>query len=158
MNEEKSEKQINVGGGAYIGGDVSTGGGDFVGRDKVIVSGDRSVAIGGNVSGSVIITGDGNVVGQSRVTGQIGTVVSLIQEIGDTIKDLDIQEDDKEEILLDISRAKQSLVSIPPNPRIAVKRLASLVDFISGIDNLEIQRSVLPNARRALMIAKSTLE
>lgn len=156
--EEKSEKQINVGGGAYIGGDVSTSGGDFVGRDKIIASGSSSVAIGGNVSGSAIVTGDGNVVGFSNVVGHIEGIVSYIQQVEELIKDLDIQEDDREEILSDINRAKQSLASSPPNLRIVVKRLTSLVDFVSEIDNLDIQRSVLPSARRALMMAKNALE
>jgi len=37
-----TEKSINTGGGAFIGGNVNTGGGDFVGRDK-IVSSDHNV-------------------------------------------------------------------------------------------------------------------
>ncbi len=36
--KKKSEKKqdVDTGGGAYIGGSVSTGGGDFVGRDKTV--------------------------------------------------------------------------------------------------------------------------
>jgi len=47
------DRQVNTGGGAYVGGSVSVEGGSFVGRDKRTVS----------------ITGDGNVIGdRSRAT------------------------------------------------------------------------------------------
>lgn len=42
---------VNTGGGAYIGGNVTTQGGDVVGRDKT----------------SITLTGDGNVVGSNNV-------------------------------------------------------------------------------------------
>jgi hypothetical protein len=44
---QSADRQVDTGGGAYVGGSVSVEGGDFVGRDKRTVS----------------ITGDGNVVG-----------------------------------------------------------------------------------------------
>jgi hypothetical protein len=34
-SQNSDSKTIDTGGGAYIGGNVSTGGGDFVGRDQV---------------------------------------------------------------------------------------------------------------------------
>lgn len=156
MEDKQTDKKINVGGGAYIGGDVFTGGGDFVGRDKVIASGERGVAIGGNVSGSTIITGDGNVVGQSII--QIEALVSFLRQIEETAKGLDIQEDDKEEILSDIKRTIQALASTPPNRRIAIKRLSSLIDFISEIESIDVQKKVLPYTKRALVIIKGMLE
>lgn len=55
---ERSRKVVDTGGGAYVGGDVSTGGGDFIGRDKVMgdkVRGDKfegdKITIG-DISGS----------------------------------------------------------------------------------------------------------
>ena len=60
-----SEKKIDTGGGAYIGGSVNTGGGDFVGRDKNVTASQGGVAIGGNVTGSTIVTGNNNVVGST---------------------------------------------------------------------------------------------
>jgi len=44
---------INTGGGAYIGGGVTTSGGDFVGRDKVQITGDGNV-VGDHSSATVI--------------------------------------------------------------------------------------------------------
>ena len=160
MEEKKktndNDKKINVGGGAYIGGNVSTGGGDFVARDKVIASGERSVVIGGSVSGSAIIMGDGNIVGYRLVRTEF--LVSFLRQIEETAKRLDIREDDKEEILSDINRAIWALTSTPPNRRIAIKRLSSLIDFVSEIESIEVQKKVLPDAKRALTLAENMLE
>ena len=49
------KKEIDTGGGAYVGGNVNTGGGDFVGRDKV-VHGDE--VRGDKVGGDKITVGD----------------------------------------------------------------------------------------------------
>ncbi len=149
-----AEQKINTGGGAYIGGDVSTGGGDFVGRDKVVVVGSRGVAIGGNVSGSTIITGDGNVIGQPNDR----TLLSLVRQIEDIVNKLPAEDNEREEILLDIRRIEQLLLSIPINKRILLKRLRSLVDFVAEMDNVEIRRQILPRAKRALTISEELPE
>lgn len=75
-----SDKKVDTGGGAYIGGNVNTGGGDFVGRDKIVKAERGGVAIGGSVSGSTIITGDYNVVG-STVTLQEKYIQQIFTEI-----------------------------------------------------------------------------
>jgi hypothetical protein len=53
--EGKADRQIDTGGGAFVGGNVNTGGGDFVGRDKV-VHGDE--VHGDKVGGDKITVGD----------------------------------------------------------------------------------------------------
>ncbi len=80
-DKKKNEKrEVDTGGGTYIGGDVDTGGGDFVGRDKVVrAEGPGSVAIGGNVSGSNIVTGSGNVVA-SRVEATFSSIYQQIDQ------------------------------------------------------------------------------
>lgn len=56
-----TQTNIDTGGGAYIGGTVTTGGGKFVGRDdRSQVGGDRAVVIGGDARHVMTITGDGN--------------------------------------------------------------------------------------------------
>jgi hypothetical protein len=60
--ETESSTDVNTGGGAYIGGDVTTSGIDFGNREKNIIGGEGSVVIGGNVTDSVVVTGDGNVI------------------------------------------------------------------------------------------------
>lgn len=96
--KEMSEKNINTGGGAYIGGGVNTGGGDFVGRDKTVTAEKGGVAIGGNVSGSTIITGDGNVVG-STVTLQGDYIQQIFTEID---KHPELAPLDKEDLKADV--------------------------------------------------------
>jgi hypothetical protein len=51
--EKPTQKAIDTGGGAYVGGSVNTGGGDFVGRDKV-VHGDE---VRGHKAGGDLIVG-----------------------------------------------------------------------------------------------------
>jgi len=52
---------INTGGGAYVGGSVTTGG-DFVGRDRTMISGDGNVIGDGN---RVAVTKSGGVPGDA---------------------------------------------------------------------------------------------
>lgn len=77
---QMSEKKVNTGGGAYVGGSVNTGGGDFVGGNKITKAERGGVAIGGNVSGSTIVTGEHNVVG-STVTLQGDYIQQILTEI-----------------------------------------------------------------------------
>ena len=53
-----SQRVIQTGGGAYVGGDVKVDGGDFVGRDKIVHDGVSFGNVGGNVEGNVIAGGD----------------------------------------------------------------------------------------------------
>jgi hypothetical protein len=46
-------RQVNTGGGAYVGGEVSVEGGDFVGRDKTTITGD-GIVVGDRSSATVI--------------------------------------------------------------------------------------------------------
>jgi hypothetical protein len=59
---ESPRRVIKTGGGAFIGGSVSTGGGDFVGRDQVVqgdqVKGDK-ISIGDVASGAAVAAGRG---------------------------------------------------------------------------------------------------
>ncbi len=57
MSKQQSDpRQINTGGGAYIGGNVNTGSGDFIGRDKIVhgdeVKGDK--VMGDKVQGDKV--------------------------------------------------------------------------------------------------------
>lgn len=66
----EDERQVDTGGGAFVGGSVNTGGGDFTGRDRTVqgnnvggdsihvgnITGGRSIAIGRNASSTVHTT------------------------------------------------------------------------------------------------------
>jgi hypothetical protein len=72
---QSADRQVDTGGGAYVGGSVSVEGGDFVGRDKRTVS----------------ITGDGNVVGdhsRATVTKRKGLGAEEVQALFDQALDL----------------------------------------------------------------------
>jgi hypothetical protein len=64
ITESHSETDLNTGGGAYVGGDVSVSGGDFIGRDSVQqgdtitanISGSSNVAVGKTIDQQITTT------------------------------------------------------------------------------------------------------
>lgn len=128
---QMSEKKVDTGGGAYIGGKVNTGGGDFVGRDKNVAAGERSVSIGGNVTGSTIITGDNNLV-QTGGDVTLEQFTDLIKQMSDLLPKVDLPKDDKSEIQEDLARVQSEAEKPEPNKRILLKRLGSVVEFLAN--------------------------
>lgn len=126
-----SEKKVDTGGGAYIGGNVNTGGGDFVGRDKNVAEGKRGVTIGGSVTGSTIITGDNNLV-QSDADVTLEEFAELIKQMSDLLPKADLPEDDESEIKEDLGRVQREIETPKPNNRILLKTLGSVVEFLAN--------------------------
>lgn len=148
-DSEESQK-INTGGGAYIGGTVSTSGGDFVGRDKIVKADRGGIAIGGNVSGSTIITGDGNIIGSGY---SINELKHLLEKLRVELEASQIANDELDEIKDDLERVKSQLEKPEPNGRIILKRLDSLSNFFEDYSKIQAMTNAIQIIHRALNLA-----
>jgi hypothetical protein len=129
-DDDFNKIEINTGGGAIIGGNVTTSGGDFVGRDKNIMAGDNSIAIGGSVSGSNIIFGDGNTV---KNVSSSDDLEKIIQQIQNSINNIQLDPDTIDEIKSDLDRVQEQMKKPEPNKEIIIKRLKSSLDYSNKI-------------------------
>jgi len=129
-DDEANKVEINTGGGAYIGGNVSTSGADFVGRDRNLNVGNDSIAIGGNISGSTIIMGDGNIVNSISPSDDLE---KLLHQIQGSINSVELDIDTIDEIKSDLARVREQMEKSEPNKEIILKRLRSSQDYLSLI-------------------------
>ncbi len=111
---EKPRRVINTGGGAFIGGSVSTGGGDFVGRDQV-VHGDQ--VRGDQVAGDQISVGE--ISGGTGFTIGRGGQVEVSQGLGG------------DEIAAVFKALRQEVSRLPESPNKVMAQTA--------VDNLEAE-------------------
>ena len=154
--DNKESRKINTGGGAYIGGTVSTSGGDFVGRDKIVTANRGSIAIGGNVSGSTIITGDGNIIGDRNIIGSdylIHELKELLDKLQSELETSQIANDELEEIKDDLEKVMSQLEKSEPNKRIILKRLDSLSIFFESFSEVQSMTNAIQIIHRALTLA-----
>jgi hypothetical protein len=98
----QADRQIDTGGGAYIGGGVHTGGSDFVGRDK-----NTSINIGGNVSGNIVV-GDHNIVTTTGRKNAFAPVYRAIEQSNLPAQDKTDVEAEVREIEAEIGKADQA--------------------------------------------------
>ena len=99
FNELIKSDQVNTGGGAYIGGNVSVKGGNFIGRDHIS------------------IIGDGNVIGDSNTVSVIQSkydkleVSQRFQALYDAIEALtDIPLDDKSDLVFELKNLEREML------------------------------------------------
>jgi hypothetical protein len=129
--------RINTGGGAYIGGGVTTSGGDFVGRDKVVhgdqVRGDK-ISVG-NVTGSsgvAIGRGASAVVNQGVQGGDLATLFAAIYRQIETRADDPAV--DRDEIRQTVERVEQEVgKGEAANPDKVKRWLTTLSDLAPDI-------------------------
>jgi hypothetical protein len=123
--------EINTGGGAFIGGNVTTGGSDFVGRDKLTIApGDFSVTIGGSISGSTIITGDGNIVTTTDITGK-EHFSELLYQIRKTLEYMQLEDDIKEILLSDVKVIEMQAKRPEPKNSIIQLKLRGIIEALT---------------------------
>lgn len=147
--DPKDTDKINTGGGAYIGGNVSTGG-DFVGRDKVTTAGDRGVAVGGNVTGSTIVTGDGNVANTQQGI-SLEEFRSLLADIRGLARQADLEERKARTIEADVIAVEEESKESKPDGNFIVNRLEGIIKVLKAAGNLtDAGKKLFPLAEKAL--------
>ncbi len=164
---KSSDWLINTGGGAYVGGSVSTGGGDFVGRDKIVhgdeVRGDK--VMGGkagrdiyhvsHVSGTGVAIGPGAQATASQAGGGQDLVklfAEIYQKIEDRPEDPNVEKEELvgtvEKIQKEVAKGEQA------NPTWVERRLKTLALMAPDIFEVTVACLTHPLAGIATIIRK----
>lgn len=146
MTERDDEKtpptDINTGGSAYIGGDITVSGGDFVGRDQVHIVGDGNVI--GDHSRATILK-------QSTTGIRTDEFLQLLDELQRELSTVDLDPDVREAIEVDLQAAETQARRPKPNRRLLLLKMRSVVELLEMSDDVSgVRESVLPLAQEAL--------
>ena len=138
-------RQVNTGGGAYIGGDVKVGQ-DFVGRDQIIITGDGNV-VGDHSSATVI----------KQVTegATLEEFLRLLAELRQALPTSGLDPDTAEVIEADVQVVEEQAQKEKPSAPVIVAKLKSIAEVLtaSGAVATAAQK-LLPLAQQALTWAQ----
>jgi len=133
----------NSGGGAYIGGNVTTSG----------TYNNTNIQIGGDVSSSIIIAGDGNIVGNRNITQSTHEeLIKLIKEIKKKLEAINVSSDELQELKEDVTKIEKQLEKPRPNKTIVLERLKSASEFIKSVSGAT--PTLIDLVQKALTIAQ----
>jgi hypothetical protein len=152
MNKQNEEvllgnsQDINTGGGAYIGGNITVSGGDFVGRDQIYISGDGNV-IGDHSSATVVKQ---NAFNLSR-----DNFLQLLDRLARVVSYANIDPEIAEAVDSALQSAEIQAQKTEPNARLLLMHLRNVVDLLVTVDGaLNVRERLLPLAQQALAWGK----
>jgi hypothetical protein len=145
VNREE-KREVQTGGGAYVGGNVITGGGDFVGRDKVIADSESNEVNGTDLSYSTITLGSGNVVTNLQ---------NIFASIFDAIENSYMPPRDKEAVFADVRKLEtEAKKGDSADESFLAQRLRTLRHMAPDISELLLSALAGPGAVVSTLVKK----
>jgi hypothetical protein len=139
-------QEINTGGGAYIGGNITVSGGDFVGRDQIHISGDGNV-IGDHSSTTVIKQSSGNLT-------QVD-FFQLLERLARVVSYMNIDPDVAETVDAALQSAETQARKPEPNAKLLVMHLRNVVELLATVNGtVGARERLMPLAQQALTLGK----
>ena len=138
-------RQVNTGGGAYIGGDVKVGQ-DFVGRDQIIITGDGNV-VGDHSSATVI----------KQVTegATLEEFLRLLAELRQALPTSGLDPDTAEVIEADVKVVEAQAQKKQPGKAIIVSKLKGIAEVLTATGAVATAtQKLLPLVQQALSWAQ----
>lgn len=139
-------QEINIGGGAYIGGNITVSGGKFVGRDQIYISGDGNV-IGDHSSTTVIKKGSENLTQDD--------FFHLLDRLARVVSYVNIDPDVAEVVGAALQSAETQARKPDPNAKLLILHLRNVVELFATVNGtVGARERLMPLAQQALALGK----
>jgi hypothetical protein len=150
---DQPARQIHMGSGTYIEGDIHTGGGDFVGGNQ------NNISTSGDSADVSLIHGEGNLVNSTKSRVDLKELTHLLHEIKALVPVSNLDQEVVEVIQEDIKVVEKQLAQPEPKKNIVLPKLKSIAEALGTVVIAgEVVQKLVPMVQQAVVWASQLIK